>query len=134
MTITEMLQKIADEAPEPEQPVIIPEVKFCQRCRNIIEDLTDDGICRDCQNTLKRGYEISEMAGRCANGAERDHGTRWHARMLISNIFDNWQGADYTAICGAKPGRRSVGWSTREPEDRQVTCPRCLKKLERMSK
>lgn len=58
--------------------------------------------------------------GRCANGAERDGG---HIRHAIDN------GA-WTAVCGAKPGRASAGWSHEaEPADK-VNCPRCLKKLD----
>ena len=30
-------------------------------------------------------------------------------------------------LCGAKPGRRSAGWSSYPGE--QVTCPKCLRKL-----
>lgn len=58
------------------------------------------------------------LAGRCANGYERDGGSVVHA---VTN--DGLQ----RALCGREPGRRSVGWSDRPME--QVTCARCLNKL-----
>jgi hypothetical protein len=60
------------------------------------------------------------LTGRCMNGAERDHGTRAHAVPI----------GERKALCGAKPGRRSVGWSSYR--ESTVTCPRCLKKLAKM--
>lgn len=61
--------------------------------------------------------------GRCANGAERDGGYVRHA------IEDG----SWVALCKAKPGRGSAGWSHEaEPADR-VNCPRCLKLLSRGS-
>lgn len=64
------------------------------------------------------------LAGRCANGAERDCGTLNHA---VDS--ETWK-----ALCGAKPGRRSAGWRPELDNDPQyadlkVTCPRCLKKM-----
>ena len=62
------------------------------------------------------------LAGRCANGAEQDGGTRWHAVPA-----ESWK-----ALCGAEPGRRSAGWGPwdrREAEGQEVTCPRCLKRM-----
>jgi hypothetical protein len=32
-----------------------------------------------------------------------------------------------TAVCGARPGKRSNGWSDYRPA--RVTCPKCLKKM-----
>jgi hypothetical protein len=60
---------------------------------------------------------IQRMTGRCADGAERDSGVRWHAVPR-----EGWK-----ALCGANPGRTSAGWS--EYLGEQVTCPRCLVKL-----
>lgn len=57
------------------------------------------------------------LAGRCANGAERDGGSIWHAVRHQA----------WAALCGAAPGRRSAGWSTHVGE--YVTCPKCLRKL-----
>lgn len=64
-------------------------------------------------------YRISRMSGRCNEG-ERDGGKRYHAVPLNGNCHAK-------AICGAQPGRRSVGWS--EHVGVAVTCPSCLRKL-----
>lgn len=58
------------------------------------------------------------LTGRCANGAERDGGTIYHA---IAN-------GSWFALCGVKPGKRSAGWSSYFGD--KVTCPRCLKKMQ----
>jgi hypothetical protein len=57
------------------------------------------------------------LAGRCANGAERDGGTLFHA--VPAGKWD--------ALCGAHPGRRSAGWSQYAGDG--VSCPKCLRKL-----
>ena len=57
------------------------------------------------------------LSGRCANGAERDSGALWHA---IHN-------GHWAAMCGAKPGRRSAGWSSHIGTE--ITCRKCLRKL-----
>jgi hypothetical protein len=36
------------------------------------------------------------------------------------------------ALCGARPGRLSTGWS--EPVDDPVTCPRCLRKMKEVER
>lgn len=60
------------------------------------------------------------LLGRCANGAERDKGTRIHAVPSTG-----WK-----ALCGATYGRHSGGWQVadgRYPSIAPVvTCPRCL--------
>jgi hypothetical protein len=71
--------------------------------------------CHQCETDRARGYSVKVLAGRCANGSELDSGTRWHAVPT-----DSW-----TALCGAKPGRRSAGWSSWYIKDQAVTCPRC---------
>jgi hypothetical protein len=76
-------------------------------------------LCSLCADDRKKGYRTLTLAGRCRNGAERDHGTRWHAVPI----------GGYKALCGAEPGRRSVGWSSGRIEDQGVTCPRCKKRL-----
>ena len=103
-------------------------MNLCTMCRMNKKEASAD-LCADCQRTVERGYEISALAGRCANGAERDSGTRFHALMLDDN-----NNASYKALCGQAPGKRSAGWSSWSPPDRVVTCPRCLKKLARMGK
>ena len=60
------------------------------------------------------------LTGRCANGAERDGGTLYHA-------VRSWR-----ALCGAEPGRTSAGWSSHLGT--VATCPRCLAKLARMER
>jgi hypothetical protein len=59
------------------------------------------------------------MAGRCANGAERDGGRKYHLLERFSEFG--------TALCGAEPGRTSGGWSL-PYGPREATCPRCLKR------
>lgn len=66
---------------------------------------------------------FSELTGRCRSGAENG-GTRIHA----IDAFDTYP-SFAKAICGAKPGRLSNGWSGYRAE--QPTCPRCIKKLEK---
>lgn len=67
-------------------------------------------------------YKIHKLAGRCADGAERDRGRRAHA--LPVNAAGR---VDDRALCGAAPGRRSAGWSSWD--EQAVTCPRCLVRL-----
>ena len=62
--------------------------------------------------------KTARLAGRCADGAERDGGTQVHL------IADSQQ----TALCGAKPGRLSAGWSY---ADAHATCPRCVARDQR---
>lgn len=93
---------------------------LCADCRSNPVSVEGD-LCARCAEDHKRGYRTLTMAGRCANGAERDHGTRWHAVPVGS----------YAALCGDEPGRRSAGWSSHRIEGQEVTCPRCAKKLAR---
>lgn len=61
------------------------------------------------------------LAGKCANGAQRDGGRVIH---LIVNSEMPWG----RAACGARPGvRRGNGWAPAAPGV-QPTCPRCLRK------
>ncbi len=66
-------------------------------------------------------YEILRLAGRCANGAERDGGRIYHAVPRMRS----------TAMCGATFGSRSAGWSSQV--GREVTCGRCVKKVAALS-
>lgn len=70
-----------------------------------------------------KSYDIYQLPGRCANGSQLDAGVLWHA--VING---------YRAVCGQTYGRRSPGWSSWQPENVQVTCPRCLRIIERLSK
>lgn len=65
---------------------------------------------------------VRRLAGRCANGAERDRGAVWHAVPK-----DSW-----TALCGAKPGKRSAGWSSEQPEG-AASCEKCNRKVLKMA-
>lgn len=66
--------------------------------------------------------EARKLTGRCSSGAERGRGVKFHA---VSTGSSPWA----TALCGARPGRLSAGWS--EHLGDAVTCPRCTRKLER---
>jgi len=85
-------------------------------------------LCADCASDQARGYEALTLTGRCANGAERDRGKLYHA-VPIGNInLDTFHDSNWgKAMCGAEPGRRSNGWS--DCKGREVTCPRCAKRL-----
>lgn len=128
-TFSEQFKKILAGSPELEpKSKRIPARRRppCASCGGYILDLNENGLCARCQIDKDRGYTVSTKAGRCANGAERDGGTLFHARML------NEHGAEWAPFCGVAPGKRSAGWSTWRPSpDQPVTCPRCLKKLER---
>lgn len=67
-----------------------------------------------------------KLAGRCANGWERDRGSIFHA-LPLETANSGWG----IALCGRKPGARSAGWSTSMDKNQGVTCPHCLRKLER---
>ena len=65
----------------------------------------------------------ASLAGRCANGYERDQGPRVHAVPFSEGLARN--GYVITrALCGAKPGARSAGWSYFGP--RALTCVKCV--------
>lgn len=70
-------------------------------------------------------YLTATLAGRCANGYERDQGRRTHAVPYSETLARNGY-AIQSAACGAQPGSRSAGWSLRT--DLSVNCPRCLKR------
>ena len=61
------------------------------------------------------------LMGRCANGAEREKGTKVHAVPTTSN----------KALCGVTYGRRSAGWQVADGRHvgLDITCPRCLARL-----
>ena len=118
-------EKMIDEAAEQEplkEPAFLVEIIVCDMCHDH-EDVNEHGICDDCQKAVDRGYQIQSLAGRCANGMERDRGILFHARQ-ISEGEVSWK-----AYCGYHPKGRSGGWSSWKPDDRQVTCSRCLRKL-----
>lgn len=121
MSIMDVLRDLANRIPEPDGPIKeIPETHYCPDCRLVVVE-QDGQICQECQTDRERGYRITRLTGRCANGAERDGGTRYHAIPL----------GKYKALCGAEPGRRSVGWSVYRGN--KVTCPRCLRILQKQT-
>ena len=123
--IEEYLRRIAQDVGDSTPGDDTPPPPACSRCHVTGRILNEKGICETCARTLERGYEISQLAGRCANGAERDHGVLFHARLLREDGYPEGK-----ALCGAKPGKRSIGWSY-HPGD-EVTCERCLARLGRM--
>src|SRR5690242_14275392 len=120
--IAEMLKELADRYPKPaELPPVHTVAPFpkCSNCHDF--DVVNEGDwCQQCTKEKEQGYEILSMLGRLANGAEFQKGVLFHAVKFGS----------FKAMCGAKPGRRSVGW-TFDPQShgREVTCPRCVKKI-----
>ena len=70
-------------------------------------------------------YVAMKLAGRCSDGCERGQGVRYHA--LPEGTPDFTHGP---ALCGAKAGRRSVGFTVKEGA--AVSCPRCLSKMARL--
>ena len=67
-------------------------------------------------------YRARILTGRCRTGSERG-GTKAHA---VAGDSD-WA----TALCGAKPGRLSNGWSDFRPTE--ITCPKCIAKLAKLN-
>ena len=91
-------------------------------------------------------YKKAYLLGRLSNGFESDRGILVHAvvRKLV-NIKrracpdNNWQPDVVKAerdvsLCGKQPGPQSVGWSIYNSgeEEKEVTCPTCLKKLAKL--
>jgi len=72
----------------------------------------------------------AKLAGRCANGLERGQGTVMHA-IPVDQVrrHGGFAEANGKALCGAQPGRRSVGWTV--CEERTVSCERCKRVLTR---
>ena len=63
-----------------------------------------------------------KLSGRArGNGADRDAGHLTHATM--SNSYPNYD----AALCGKKPGPRSMGWQP--AEQAPVTCEDCIEAL-----
>lgn len=71
----------------------------------------------------------ASLAGRCANGYERDQGRLVHA-VPDASIERNAYSITLAA-CRAKPGARSGGWSWRMGQ--AVTCPKCMRAMSRLS-
>lgn len=114
MSLQSMFEELASRTPQ-STPIIREEP--APRCYDHHHDLP----CPQCAENKERGYSVRQLAGRCANGFEGGHGIKWHA---VPND-------DYKAICGATYGRRSAGWSSYQIIGQSVTCPKCIKRLER---
>lgn len=93
------------------------------------------------------GFDINEtvkigaLLGRLSSGLQSDHGTLYHAVILKTQIVlrsgIETQRKIYVGLCGAKPGRKSVGWSFNHGTDhgvQAVTCQKCLKRLSNIEK
>ena len=119
-TFEDIFRKIIEKNPQPEpEPLYWVESRpKCSACRDY-EVMNYGDHCERCKAHDAQGWQPMEMLGRLANGFELDHGRRVHAVADGQN----------KAMCGAKPGKRSVGWS-RSTSD-EVTCPRCVKKLKK---
>jgi hypothetical protein len=123
MNIMQRIFELAEQTPQPEPQVLYTVTPFpkCARCREFDVAMEND-FCEQCTREQMQGYEVLVMLGRLSNGFESDHGTRYHAVKFGS----------HKAVCGAQPGRRSVGW-TFDPRGhgKEITCPRCIAKLKR---
>jgi hypothetical protein len=98
---------------------------FCAVCFEPIEgqDIdnrhsTPDGDdCHEacCPECNKPTYRITHLAGSCRSGSDNTG----HVTHAVTG---------QTALCGTRPGPHSAGWS--EYTDRELTCPKCKKKVE----
>ncbi|MCJ2025582.1 hypothetical protein [Methylobacterium sp. J-067] len=69
-------------------------------------------------------WRSSDMMGTLRTGHQGGQGRRLHA--VPEEDCGVWSGAS-PALCGAKPGPRSVGWGDVRVEP--VDCPRCMARL-----
>lgn len=129
MTVSNLLNQIIEAAeaaggPDTEAAALVEKqrIKYVASLCPLCRDPSNGQYCPDCQKTIERGYQISMLSGRCRAGSDYS-GSVWHARLLDENTVN------YTATCGREPQGLSGGWSYWYPDDRQVTCSRCLKKM-----
>lgn len=118
MGIMQMLQELAERTPQPEPIYWVENRPHCTSWHCNTEVMMPGDFCEQCKKEKAQGYEVLTMTGRCANGAQRDSGILYHAVKF----------GERKAMCGATHGKRSR-WS--EYHGEAVTCPRCIKKLER---
>ncbi len=73
---------------------------------------------------MGKTHGAAMMSGPLRNGAERGHGSVFHA----VEYRPEWRSQPFRgpALCGRSP---SIMWSSWQPEDQAVTCPRCLRKI-----
>ena len=114
ITLQEIFEKIVAKRPATNalNDAVEPEPKRCWQHSHALP-------CPQCETDKARGYQVLQLVGRRVNGYELDAGKFWHA--VRTNEID--------AVCGAKYGRRSAGWSSYSPIGQVITCKRCLKKL-----
>jgi len=94
----------------------------CPNCKS--KNYTTDGHCKDCGYVVKLDICVRQKSGRCANGAELGHGILWHA---VPKSGESWGNID-RALCGARPGKRTPGWSGWH-NSKEITCLKCLKRF-----
>lgn len=76
-------------------------------------------------STAKTLLLPASLAGRCANGNERDHGRVFHAVPASAHERSFGISAYARSLCGKTHGARSAGWS--HDTHAEITCPRCVK-------
>ncbi len=117
MGIIHTLWNLADTGAHGAEPEL---VVYCIDCRSVRVKREGD-LCPACARCHERGYRSMTLTGRCANGAQRDRGTRVHAVPL----------EQCKALYGAQPRGRSrwseYGWGG------AVTCNRCQQRLARQN-
>lgn len=69
-------------------------------------------------------YTPATKGGRCWNGAHHDRGIVIHA--IPGTPLNGFWGT--AALCSAKPGSKGYGWV--DSIGMQVTCSKCLKKMQ----
>jgi hypothetical protein len=69
----------------------------------------------------------SYLTGRGRTGSDST-GPLYHAILAPDGYLPSFG----KALCGAQPGRLSNGWSDHTSD--HATCPKCLKKLEKLGK
>jgi hypothetical protein len=67
---------------------------------------------------LEKKIRIKCLAGRLAHGFEGGKGNIFHG--VVEGV----------AVCGAKPGRRSAGWVPFDGDGKEITCPKCLRRIQ----
>ncbi|MEO6522232.1 MAG: hypothetical protein ABIN91_11180 [Mucilaginibacter sp.] len=72
----------------------------------------------------KAGLKTAVKSGRAFNGFENDRGKIVHLVPPMPYMCGGYWGDK--SLCGIHPGRRSNGWSE---VNRDVTCPKCIKKI-----
>ncbi|WP_339064790.1 hypothetical protein [Teredinibacter turnerae] len=88
---------------------------------------TEDGPYAWFATPEPQKFISATKTGRCANGSQLDHGTVRHALPAESYFW----GCKSVALCGTKPGRRSVGFVSDKGKT-TITCARCAAKLKKL--